>query len=230
MKKKLNSYSGKLSVEQIAFGIRAAQKNAIRLQKDAQVLLEEGRFPSATALAILSIEESGKIPILRELCLAKNEQDITNSWRSYRTHTSKNAQWIVSELVAKGARRMDDLSSVFDKTSDHPYILDQIKQISFYTDCLGNAHWSEPGEIIDKKLAQTLVAIAQIQANDSEVTVRELELWIQHLGPVWKTTDLEVKKALIAWYGDLQREGLKPKGRNEMEHFVWFGIGDGRSA
>ena len=37
--------------------------------------------------------------------------------------------------------------------SDHPYVLDQLKQIAFYTDCLGDAHWSIPDEVIDESPA-----------------------------------------------------------------------------
>jgi AbiV family abortive infection protein len=69
--KKLNSYTGKLNPEQIAEGINVAAHNALRLSEDAQILFNATRYPSATAFAILSIEESGKIPILRSLLLLK---------------------------------------------------------------------------------------------------------------------------------------------------------------
>jgi hypothetical protein len=71
VKKKLDSYKGKLSADQVAAGINAATKNAKRLSEDAALLFEAGRFPSAVSLAILSIEESGKASILRSLRLPR---------------------------------------------------------------------------------------------------------------------------------------------------------------
>lgn len=224
MKKKLDFYKGNLTLQQIVTGINAAAKNAKRLLADAQTLFDGGSYPTATALAILSIEESGKISILRELSLAKDEEEIGEVWKRYRNHSSKNAHWILTDLVANGARRLDDLRSIFNKESDHPYVLDQVKQISFYTDCLGKAHWSKPEDIIDKKLAKSILAIASVHSCHSNTSIDELELWVKHLGPAWKTTNAAIKNALIHWYADLQRHGLKPQGRNEMEHFIRFGM------
>jgi len=79
-KKKLDSYKGKLSVDQITAGINAAIQNSKRLAEDASLLFEAGRFPSAASLAILSIEESGKVSILRSLALAKTNEDIADAW------------------------------------------------------------------------------------------------------------------------------------------------------
>jgi len=228
MKKKLDSYKGKLALQQIVSGINAAGKNAKRLLADAQTLFDGGSYPTSTALAILSIEESGKISILRELSLAKDEEEISEIWKRYRNHSSKNAHWILSDLVAMGACRLDDLRPIFKEDSDHPYILDQVKQISFYTDCLGKAHWSEPDGIIDKELAKSILAIASIHSRHSDTSIHELELWVKHLGPVWKSTDSTMREALIHWYADMQRHGLKPQGKNDMEHFIRFGLGNSK--
>ena len=107
-KKKLDSYKGKLSADQVAAGINAAIQNAKRLSEDASLLFEAGRFPSAASLAILSIEESGKVSILRALALAKTSEEIAVAWRDYRSHTKKNASWLLLQLVEQGARKLDD--------------------------------------------------------------------------------------------------------------------------
>ena len=185
-KRKLDSYKGKLSAEQIAAGVNAAIQNAKRLAEDASLLFEAGRFPSAASLAILSIEESGKVSILRSLALAKTDEDIADAWRDYRSHTKKNVSWLLPQLTEQGARKLDDFKPLFEKSSDHPYVLDQLKQIGFYTDCLGRAHWSIPQEVIDESLAKMLVQVAKIFASDKHVSKTEIELWIKHIGPVWK--------------------------------------------
>jgi len=184
MKKKLNAYRGRLTTAQIAQGMNAAAKNAQRLAGDAVALLEAHRSPTAASLAILLIEESGKISILRSLSLAMTSDQVLDAWKDYRSHISKNVAWLLPQLVAAGARKLDDLRPLFDKDSDHPYVLDQIKQLGFYTDCLGQAHWSTPDATIDKDLAQMLVKVATLLAGKHEYTRTEVELWVEHIGPV----------------------------------------------
>ena len=221
LEKKLNGYKGILSPQQIAEGINAAKKNAYRLAKDAEFMFDDGRYPSAVSLAILSIEESGKVSILRGLSLARDEKDIAECWRDYRSHIKKNISWILPELAAKGARSLEDLRLIVDETSDHPYLLDQIKQISFYTDCLGKAYWSIPEDVIDESLAKTLVQTAEIFSNNkNEISVLEIELWIKHMKPVWKTSMSAMKAALINWSKDMKENGLSTKEDNSMEKFL----------
>ena len=172
MKKKLSQYRGPLRPAQIASGINAAKVNAKRLHEDAKILLKVKRYPSAASLAILSIEESGKVSILRSLSVARNEKDVKESWQQYRSHTKKNVAWLLPDLVAKGARKLDDLKSLFDENSDHPYILDQLKQLGFYTDCLGEAHWSIPDDIIDEQLSNMLVKISGLFIKNKETSTK----------------------------------------------------------
>ena len=75
--RKLNAYQGKLSASQIAAGINAARDNARSLAEDAEILLASGRFPAAASMAILSIEETEKISILRGLALATSPAEVT---------------------------------------------------------------------------------------------------------------------------------------------------------
>jgi len=88
--KRLNSYKGRLDYAQIADGINAARRNALRLLEDAQILLRAERYATAASLAILSIEESGKQHILRGLALATADEELLGLWRDYRSHTKKN--------------------------------------------------------------------------------------------------------------------------------------------
>lgn len=225
-KTKLEQFKGRLTPAQVAAGINAAIRNAKRLYEDALILLSEKRYPSAASLAILSIEESGKASILRELALAKDDKAVISGWQAYRSHTKKNATWLLPQLAAQGARRLDDFLPLFDNDSEHPFLLDQIKQISFYTDCLGKAHWSVPTEVIDEPLSKMLVEIARIFTKDRETTIKEMELWVKHLGPVWMTNTAWMKKALTNWYGKMQQLGLASEGKNAMEEFIRRGLGN----
>ena len=130
---RLPQHRGELSCAQIAAGMNAALGNAQRLWRDAALLAENGRTPSAVALAILSIEESGKVPLLRQLALAANVPERREFWNAYRSHLQKNTLWILGQLVAKGGRTLDDLRVIVDPDSDHPDILDNLKQLCIYT-------------------------------------------------------------------------------------------------
>lgn len=225
MSKKLPSYKGKLSFAQIAEGMTAASLNAARLAQDSQLLLDVGRFPTACSLAALSIEESGKVSILRAMSMASDDTEMKEEWKRYRSHTSKNVQWIFPQLVSEGARKLDDLNSLFDKDAEHPYLLDQIKQLGFYTDCLGNkGNWSIPDEVIDSKLAEELVTTANLLASRPPTSEREIELWVKHVGSVWKKDLNWMKSAVANWYEAMQREGLAPDGENGMKTFLSDGV------
>jgi AbiV family abortive infection protein len=225
-KRKLDAYLGGLSAAQTAAGMNAAAKNARRLAEDAATLLALGRFPTAASLAILAIEEGGKTSILRELALATSHVEIAKAWKDYRSHTRKNVLWLLPQLVIQGARKLADLRPLFDETSDHPFILDQVKQLGFYTDCLGRARWAVPTDM-DENLAKALVQTAQMFASsDREYTEREIELWIEHIGPVWKRSRALMEQGLINWYAAMQGAGLAPEGPNGMEQFIRHGLGE----
>jgi AbiV family abortive infection protein len=222
--KKLQAYRGPLSATEIAAGINAANANALRLVEDAELLLNSGRVPSAASLAALSIEEAGKVSILRRLSTATPRDEVAAAWKSYRSHTQKNAHWILPDLAAKGARKLDDLRPLFEKDAEHPFLLDQIKQLGFYTDCLGNQHWSIPLEVVEEELARNLIQTAKALVGKRETTVQEIELWVQYVGAAPKDDLSESKKALVNWYAAMQAAGLRPNGTNEMERFINKGV------
>lgn len=215
----LKPYRATLTPGQVADGMNAAVRNAQRLLDDAKLLLANGRWPSAASMAALCIEESGKLEILRRFLIATTD-DTKELWRQYRSHTSKNVSWIFQDLVANGARQLQDFQPMFDKQSDHPQVLDATKQLGLYTDCLGSARWSIPDEVIGESLAQSLVSAAEILCPVHPITQRELDLWIEHLGPVWNKKTEWMQQALINWYRALQDEGLAPPGPNRMQAFV----------
>jgi len=83
------SYKGTLSPSDVVAGMAAARRNARRLAEDAQLLLDQGRWASASSLAVLSIEESGKVGVLRRLSLASEAPDLKAGWDGYGSHRRK---------------------------------------------------------------------------------------------------------------------------------------------
>ena len=208
MEKGLQQWKNTLKPEQVADGMNAAQANALRLLEDAEILLKSKRYPAAVSLAILSIEESGKIAVFREIAMARDGKELKEAWRSYRSHTKKNVGWGASDFVLKGARKLEDFLGMFAENAKHPEVLDNLKQVAFYTDCLGRANWSIPEDVIDEICANSIVEIARLKASDKKHTQREVELWIHHLKPVWKTNIEDMKRALIKWRKAMVSEGL----------------------
>lgn len=204
--------------------MNVATANARRLAEDADILLASGRFPTAGSIACLSIEESGKVSILRQLATATSNVEVTEAWRSYRSHTRKNVQWLLPQLAMQGARKLDDLRPLFDEGSDHPYELDHLKQLGFYTDCLDKRRWSLPTEVIDEQLASMLVRTAKLLVSKREVSSQEIDLWMLYVGSAPKSDINQMKQALVDWYTAMQEAGLRPQGSNEMERFIIEGV------
>lgn len=205
---KLDRYVGKLSAEQIVKGINCAIRNSMRLLQDAESLCHNNRYPSAVALAILAIEEASKVSLLRGLAVARSIEDVRDSWKEYRTHTRKNQLLAMPDFVASGARCLEDFKPLCAE-SEYPQLIENLKQISIYSDCLGKAHWSIPSEVIDEKLATQIVALAKaLIGNKEEITEKEIEIWIKHVGPVWKH-DMELMKAAVKnYFIEMHDQGL----------------------
>ena len=218
---RLPRFRGQLTPSQIAIGMNAARRNARRLADDAKLLLGHGRFPTAVSVAALSIEEAGKISVLRHLAFAPDEAVRKRAWKDYRSHRSKNPAWILPHLVAKGARSLDALRLAADPSGTHTLLLDQLKQLGLYTDCLGPRTWTEPKTAIDEALAKQLVSIADLLARERTFTSREIELWIEHMQPVYGAPLHEMKAALLRCYAALREAGLYTDGDPDVESFVW---------
>lgn len=222
--KKLPQYKGKLSASQIAQGMNAAKSNAKRLLKSAKIIFENGDYATATSLAILSIEESGKSSILRRLSLENDNIALNNCWKDYRTHIKKTIIWDMCRYIKGEKCKIEDFKEMFSDNNISPFHLEQIKQIGFYTDCLGNAHWSIPNEIIEKEFAQDMLMIAGVHCqNDEVVTQREIELWIECMKPVWRKSINEMKQGLILWRRRMKDEKLIPDS-DKFDKFIMSGI------
>src|SRR5262249_16729636 len=97
---------------------------------------------------------------------------------------------------------------------------DFIKQVGFYTDGYpgdpAGVYWSAPSEWITEDIARSFLKQAELTLQ-KVLTVRELELWIehvvQHLG-----TDAS-REAVIEYYRALKSEGFSTKSIEEIESF-----------
>lgn len=216
----LPHYRETLAPRQLAEGMNRALANARRLAEDSATLLKMDRIPSAVTFAILSIEESGKVTILRQMALADEPKEFHALWKAYRSHTKKNVMWILGALVAKGGRTLEDFRAAVDPGAEHPDALDHLKQLSIYTDCFRKAKWSSPEEVDLRELAPYLVTMADVLAKSRQITPEEVELWRHHLWPVKHASLHAQKQAVQAWYYDMKLRGLSEVSIGEVEAFL----------
>ncbi|MGE4064266.1 MAG: AbiV family abortive infection protein [Rhodospirillaceae bacterium] len=202
----LSPFRGPLTANEVAEGINAAIRNAKRLAADAKILLDAKRYPSAASMAALSVEESEKVSTLRAMCLARSKSELLGAWKDYRAHHPKNTAWILSELVQKGARHLSEFKDATDTNGETVEVLDMLKQLGFYTDSYRKGFWTEPSTMIDATVARTLVEIAESMCAKAEVTPREIELWVEHVGPAWLSR--KMPDALMRWAKAMEKEGL----------------------
>jgi len=154
------------------------------------------------------------------MAIAEDEKEYQQLWKAYRSHTKKNVLWLFGEFIQKGARNLDDLRPLVDTESDHPDLLDQMKQLCIYTDCFTNAKWSSPDEVEVRDLAPYLVKMAQILGKPGVVTAEEVELWRKHLLPVKQDSMKTQKQAVAAWYHEMKLLGLTEASPEEVEKFL----------
>ena len=218
-----SQYNYFLDVSQAAEGIHIALENAQSLLDDAILLNENGRHARAVALAILSIEESGKPSIIRSILLEQDKKAVGQRWNDYRQHKSKSQMWILPELVVKGARRLEDLRDMFTSNT-HTQLLEDLKQRALYTDAYKRCKWSSPDQIMDKEIADIIIEAAAAlvrKENPIMTTVAELSVWVKHLKPVWNQEMSEMNLALYQCYRELEECGLAKEGKAEdMRQFL----------
>jgi AbiV family abortive infection protein len=181
----MEQYRGKLSIKEAVEGMNAARRNAKRLAEDARLLLESGRYPSAASLAILSVEESGKEPILRGLARNAKPTAIKSGWQAYRSHRTKNVMWVFPTLAEVGVRTFTEFSRFINPKAIHSEIMDALKQQGFYSDALGEDsdwQWIEPADAVPREAAERMLELAEKLTRFGEVTEREMELWVEHVG------------------------------------------------
>ena len=208
----LRQYRGPLTLEQITVGINAALRQARILSADAKVLYEARSFGTAASLAILSLEELGKPGILRGLVGVTDPAELRRTWRRYRRHIDKNHLALLMPEYLEEARKnrkppLRAYSAVFSSASeDVRSLYEALKQVGFYTDCLGDVHWTLPEEAIEQLLALQLLSLCETAVASHEiVTVREMQLWAAHV----RDASFE---GLRRWAIAMENEGLKPEG------------------
>lgn len=141
-------------------------------------MFDNERYPRAIALAILAIEEVGKI---KNLLLSA--QKVQSLWKELRSHKSKNFHWVFPMLKKLGVNDKEILKGFTASSSDSVIFLDQLKQICFYVEAVSEVkkcQWWLPSAITNKELAEVYLSTAREVVLDDRI--------------IWNTGSLEVFK------------------------------------
>ncbi|GAA0527908.1 AbiV family abortive infection protein [Chitinophaga japonensis] len=214
----IETYSGVVTPEMAEIGIKLSIENAFSLLSESRLLLNNSYYPRAIALAILAIEEKGKIEMIKQLLLYK--QKVASAWQNFRDHKHKNANWKFPLLKEKGINNIELLSKVTDPKGPAALELDRIKQLCFYTDAArmkGNKskwNWLQPTDIFTKDYATTLLMIAENFVKDDGIdwTSEALSIYKDYFTPKDGEEQVTVQK-FISFYKDLENRSLISKER-----------------
>lgn len=136
----------------------AAVMAARGLYADALLLFNNGRYARAAGIAILALEEVGKVKVLLRIFQATDEAARKAAWKEFLAHRAKSAEMIAAgpdydeALVKKGFGEQADL----------------LKQLGFYSNWLESGEWVWPEKVIEAKAAELAVTWAGVMIEQLE--------------------------------------------------------------
>jgi len=140
-----------ITEEEALWAQHAAAAAARGLYSDALLLYRNGRTARAAALAILALEEIGKVKVLARIAGATDEAALKAGWREYTTHRAK-----IGEMVATGDAEEVDYRKAFGKEAD------ALKQAAFYSQWLESGDWVWPELMVSPDDADLAIKWAHI--------------------------------------------------------------------
>lgn len=117
-------------------------------------MLDAGRHARAAAQAILSIEESGKVNVLRCLPAARDADESAAYMKDLLSHRAKNAHWIIGALRRRNPFLPLLLTALKGSDGVHAAYLDKLEQSAIYTDVANDGTSSEPKYAFDLSITQ----------------------------------------------------------------------------
>jgi AbiV family abortive infection protein len=187
-------------------GIVSSQNNAIQLLRDAITLAEANRGETATALAVLAIEEAAKLPILMALRLCVTEQGLRNRWRDFRDHRAKMA--VVHAPFGEAAA--DVKARQVALTVLKSVSLDAVKELALYSDCIvadGGPEWHTPQ--MPAETVTAILGIAKLVVGRRIITDAEIDLWMERVAPFAEAPTPEFQRRVLAFEEAAIAAGLR---------------------
>ena len=224
-KSKASPYKGTLTAESASIGIGTAKANAKRLLDDAEALIVKERYPSACALACLSIEEISKPAIIRKILLADSPEQVSIGWKLFSSHHDKAAPWIVPHIIHSNLGTYEQFVNAFMNMRD-PVLLDSLKKLSIYCGCYGNCHWADPHKVIEKGQADVVLNSARILILSGQASPLDspsgLRLWQSHMQDCFSVGYVLANDKIVEFFYKAAERGLLSEPKIPQEEAFDF--------
>ena len=160
--KDTSGLSIKLNVRKLRKLLDSCLNNAQQLLDSAEILVKNKLYSISVVLSVLAIEELGKRRIIsRYVWTEENETDRKKIWRSFRNHKDK-IYWAFMPFLLKEDK--DDYISLWSRRNGQieldAKVIDQIKQLSFYTNIV-DGEIINPIKFATRKSALNMIVIAK---------------------------------------------------------------------
>jgi len=178
---------------------RAALDNASSLLADAEILLNQGRYPRALALTVLAAEEFGK----HMMCMSaavfdlNDPADVKKFWKRFRSHEAKYQNWH-GQLIDYIAI---DPATPFEPSKAEPDLWDEM--------------WAEMPRVVREAMTLKLRAL-YVDEQDGQPTRPDDLVDPELAANSWKSVSMILEDAERMWAGaDLS--DLLERGAPKME-------------
>jgi hypothetical protein len=153
--------------------------------------------------------------------MARTLEEVAAAWKPYTQHAAKVG--IPIGINPKGKPIVDEVSlrEAIAGHAENAWKLVHLREAGLYTDCrprpeVGGPQWQTPSGSIDEPLARLMVSFAvDTMATRPDVTMREIELAVEHMAPTIGTSD--VIKGWQAYMEAMEAEGLLNESRETIE-------------
>ncbi len=204
----MGAYRGVLSPADAAQGMVAARENAGALLADARFLFEDGRVTRVVGLAVLAMEELGRIHLLRSLVLARNDAERREIWSAVGAHTPKS--FVVGiPILARTAASLEAFGALMDQRRLEA-VLEAFKELSFHAQFEAGLGWVTPEAHVSREAAEAVLVAAEslVVERAAFETEAELEIFVRHLKPVWRTDMGAMREALMRCGREAEAAGV----------------------
>lgn len=132
------------------------QDNIFKLKADADLLYDKGNKSTACAIAILAIEEFGKMDIIRNIFKARNDiKSLKKLWMEFRDHKAKNKVWTIPYLKKNNAS-IEDIKEIMSHKSNASNFLNNLKMSCLYIDVSEKGKITSPSMLINNVFDETI--------------------------------------------------------------------------
>lgn len=182
-----------LSLAEIETGIETIQATAVRLLRDARLLLTARRYASAATLAAMALTELGRVAPLLELATAKSEHRIKTVWRQFRD-ADHPLPWALFE-PAIGPSAEGEINN----------LVRMLRMAGSRSECIEPGVWVSGDQLVHRALAAELIATAELVCCQ-KLDRRAIEIWIDTVGTLPRNAS--ASRTLEAYRDALTLAGL----------------------